>query len=30
MKGALLVNLGSPESTDPKDVKKYGGKTDLL
>ncbi len=22
-KGALLVNLGSPESTDPKDVKKY-------
>ena len=25
MKGALLVNLGSPESTDPKDVKKYLG-----
>ncbi|NQY06187.1 MAG: ferrochelatase [Flavobacteriaceae bacterium] len=23
MKGALLVNLGSPDSTDPKDVKKY-------
>ncbi|WP_369048507.1 ferrochelatase [Tenacibaculum sp. UWU-22] len=23
MKGALLVNLGSPESTNPKDVKKY-------
>jgi ferrochelatase len=23
MKGVLLVNLGSPESTDPKDVKKY-------
>lgn len=22
-KGALLVNLGSPDSTDPKDVKKY-------
>lgn len=25
MKGVLLVNLGSPESTDPKDVKKYLG-----
>lgn len=25
MKGTLLVNLGSPESTDPKDVKKYLG-----
>ena len=25
MKGALLVNLGSPESTDPKDVRKYLG-----
>ncbi|MFH4963729.1 ferrochelatase [Gaetbulibacter sp. M235] len=24
-KGILLVNLGSPESTDPKDVKKYLG-----
>ncbi|MAM19413.1 MAG: ferrochelatase [Christiangramia sp.] len=24
-KGVLLVNLGSPESTDPKDVKKYLG-----
>lgn len=24
-KGALLVNLGSPDSTDPKDVKKYLG-----
>ncbi len=23
MKGVLLVNLGSPDSTDPKDVKKY-------
>ncbi|MDR6299685.1 ferrochelatase [Mesonia maritima] len=23
MKGVLLVNLGSPKSTDPKDVKKY-------
>ena len=23
MKGILLVNLGSPDSTDPKDVKKY-------
>lgn len=23
MKGVLLINLGSPESTDPKDVKKY-------
>lgn len=23
MKGALLVNLGSPDSTDPKDVKRY-------
>ena len=23
MKGVLLVNLGSPESTNPKDVKKY-------
>lgn len=23
MRGVLLVNLGSPESTDPKDVKKY-------
>ena len=23
MKGALLVNLGSPDSTSPKDVKKY-------
>ena len=23
MKGALLVNLGSPDSTDTKDVKKY-------
>lgn len=23
MKGVLLVNLGSPESTDPEDVKKY-------
>ena len=23
MKGALLVNLGSPDSTDVKDVKKY-------
>ncbi|HET8839629.1 MAG TPA: ferrochelatase [Flavobacteriaceae bacterium] len=23
MKGVLLVNLGSPQSTDPKDVKKY-------
>lgn len=23
MKGALLVNLGSPDSTNPKDVKKY-------
>ena len=22
-KGVLLVNLGSPDSTDPKDVKKY-------
>ena len=22
-KGVLLVNLGSPKSTDPKDVKKY-------
>ena len=22
-KGVLLVNLGSPESTDPKDVKVY-------
>lgn len=25
MKGVLLVNLGSPDSTDPKDVKKYLG-----
>ncbi|WP_417785330.1 ferrochelatase [Tenacibaculum sp.] len=25
MKGVLLVNLGSPESTNPKDVKKYLG-----
>ncbi|WP_440880585.1 ferrochelatase [Tenacibaculum sp. C7A-26P2] len=25
MKGVLLVNLGSPNSTDPKDVKKYLG-----
>ncbi|AUC82816.1 ferrochelatase [Lacinutrix sp. Bg11-31] len=25
MKGALLVNLGSPESPEPKDVKKYLG-----
>jgi len=25
MKGVLMVNLGSPESTDPKDVKKYLG-----
>ncbi|WP_127846063.1 ferrochelatase [Psychroflexus aestuariivivens] len=25
MKGVLLVNLGSPKSTDPKDVKKYLG-----
>ena len=25
MKGVLLVNLGSPESNDPKDVKKYLG-----
>jgi len=25
MKGVLLVNLGSPESTDPKDVKTYLG-----
>lgn len=25
MKGVLLVNLGSPESPDPKDVKKYLG-----
>ena len=24
-KGVLLVNLGSPDSTDPKDVKKYLG-----
>ena len=23
MKGVLLVNLGSPDSTNPKDVKKY-------
>ena len=23
MKGALLVNLGSPDSTEVKDVKKY-------
>ncbi len=25
MKGVLLVNLGSPDSTDPKDVKRYLG-----
>ena len=25
MKGALLINLGSPESPDPKDVKRYLG-----
>lgn len=25
MKGLLLINLGSPDSTDPKDVKKYLG-----
>ncbi len=25
MKGILLINLGSPDSTDPKDVKKYLG-----
>ena len=25
MKGVLLVNLGSPESPNPKDVKKYLG-----
>jgi ferrochelatase len=25
MKGALLINLGSPDSPDPKDVKKYLG-----
>ena len=23
MKGALIVNLGSPDSTETKDVKKY-------
>ena len=23
MKGALLINLGSPDSPDPKDVKRY-------
>ena len=23
MKGVLLVNLGSPDSPEPKDVKKY-------
>ena len=25
MKGALLINLGSPDSPDPKDVKRYLG-----
>ena len=25
MKGVLLVNLGSPDSPEPKDVKKYLG-----
>jgi ferrochelatase len=25
MKGALLINLGSPDSPNPKDVKKYLG-----
>ena len=25
MKGALLINLGSPDSPDPRDVKRYLG-----